>query len=221
MLRPESWNGLAGESPVVVGIGVAGGGPRFVVQTCRAERRPRPAVAAEEPLAVSPVKVRQLQRALWAAAKIVLESVFEADFLPCLYRGWPERLATVAMERSRTGFVDSYQFVVDFDIANFFGEIDHKRLPELVGSRVGLDIRDVIVALAPILCGWVNYFRIGNAATKFIEIDRYVVWRLFRLMVKKRVRNLRAGQADHWTQEWFDGRGLHQLRGTIRYPKAA
>jgi RNA-directed DNA polymerase len=29
----------------------------------------RPAVAVEEPLVVSPVKVRQLQRALWAAAK--------------------------------------------------------------------------------------------------------------------------------------------------------
>ena len=30
---------------------------------------PRPAVADEEPLAVSPVKVRELQRTLWAAAK--------------------------------------------------------------------------------------------------------------------------------------------------------
>jgi RNA-directed DNA polymerase len=87
-------------------------------------------------------------------------------------------------------------------------------------SRVGLDIRDVIAALNPILRRWGNYFRTGNAATKFIRIDRYVVWRLFRLMVKKRGRNLRAGQADHWKQEWFNGHGLHQLGGTIRYPKA-
>ena len=31
--------------------------------------RPSPAVADDEPLVVSPVKVRELQRALWAAAK--------------------------------------------------------------------------------------------------------------------------------------------------------
>uniref|UniRef100_UPI002609459A group II intron maturase-specific domain-containing protein n=1 Tax=Mycobacterium sp. TaxID=1785 RepID=UPI002609459A len=88
-------------------------------------------------------------------------------------------------------------------------------------NRVGLDVRDVIAALNPILRGWGNYFRTGNAATKFIQIDRYVVRRLFRLMVKKRGRNLRAGQAGQWTQEWFNGHGLHRLRGTVRYPRAA
>jgi len=88
-------------------------------------------------------------------------------------------------------------------------------------NRVGIDIRIIIAELNPILRGWGNYFRTGNAADKFGEIDRYVVWRLFCLMVKKRGRNLRAGQADQWTEEWFNGHGLHRLRGTIRYPKAA
>ena len=81
--------------------------------------------------------------------------------------------------------------------------------------------RDVIADLNPILRGWGNYFRTGNAAKKFRQIDQYVLRRLFRLMVKKRGRNLRAGQADQWTEEWFNGHGLHRLRGTIRYPKAA
>ncbi len=88
-------------------------------------------------------------------------------------------------------------------------------------NRVGIDIREVIAELTPILRGWGNYFRTGNAADKFRQVDRYVCWRLFRLMVKKRGRNLRAGQADQWTEEWFNGHGLHRLRGTIRYPKAA
>ena len=88
-------------------------------------------------------------------------------------------------------------------------------------NRVGIDIRIIIAELNPILRGWGNYFRTGNAADKFGEIDRYVVWRLVCLMVKKRGRNLRAGQADQWTEEWFNGHGLHRLRGTIRYPKAA
>src|SRR5262245_58056285 len=88
-------------------------------------------------------------------------------------------------------------------------------------NRVGLDVRDVIADLNPILRGWGNYFRTGNAADQFSQIDRYVVWRLFRLMVKKRGRNLRAGQADQWTTAWCRGHGLYKLSGTIRYPKAA
>src|SRR5690625_3676774 len=88
-------------------------------------------------------------------------------------------------------------------------------------NRVGTDIRIVIAELNPILRGWGNYFRTGNAADKFRQIDWYVTMRLFRLMVKKRGRNLRAGQTDQWTEEWFNGHGLHRLRGTIRYPKAA
>ena len=64
-------------------------------------------------------------------------------------------------------------------------------------------------------------FRTGNAADKFIQIDRYVAWRLKRLLIKKRGHNLRAGQAGRWTRAWFHDQGLHQLMGTIRYPKAA
>ncbi len=38
MVRPESWIGLAGGSPVSVGTGAPGSRPRFVVETRRAER---------------------------------------------------------------------------------------------------------------------------------------------------------------------------------------
>jgi RNA-directed DNA polymerase len=88
-------------------------------------------------------------------------------------------------------------------------------------NRVGRDIREVIADLNPVLRGWGNYFRTGNAADKFRQVDDYVVKRLWRLMVKKRGRNLRAGTSWVWTEEWFNGHGLHRLRGTIRYPKAA
>ncbi len=88
-------------------------------------------------------------------------------------------------------------------------------------DRVGIDIRIVIADLNPILRGWGNYVRTGNAAEKFRQVDWYVVWRRFRLMVNKRGRNLRAGQADQWTEDWFNGHGPHRLRGTVRYPKAA
>jgi RNA-directed DNA polymerase len=89
-------------------------------------------------------------------------------------------------------------------------------------NRVGIpDIRVVIDELNPILRGWGNYFRTGNAADKFIEIDRYAARRLRRLLIKRKGRNLRAGQADQWTRQWLHGLGLHQLMGTIRYPGAA
>jgi len=94
-----------------------------------------------------------------------------------------------------------------------------QRIKELTGrNRVGWDIRDVIAALNPVLRGWGNYFRTGNAASKFVQIDHYVERRLGRLMRKRYGRNLRPGQWVNWTREWFEAQGLHRLRGTIRYP---
>jgi len=88
-------------------------------------------------------------------------------------------------------------------------------------SQVGQELSVVIGRLNPFLRGWGNFFRTGKAADTFVTMDRYVVWRLKRLLIKKRGRNLRAGQADRWTRTWFHDQGLHQLMGTIRYPEAA
>jgi RNA-directed DNA polymerase len=87
-------------------------------------------------------------------------------------------------------------------------------------NRAGTDIREVIAEINPVLRGWGGYFRTGNAAAKFRQVDRYVERRLRGLMVKKRGRNLRAGQAGQWTEDWFNGHGLYRLRGTVRYPQA-
>ena len=335
---------------------------------------------SKRPLGIPTVKDRVCQQ----AAKIVLEPLFEADFLPCSFGFRPKRSATDALERLRIGFIEGNEFVFEADIRDFFGSIDHERLLALVGERVsdrralkllrqwlragvladgvvtetvtgtpqggvispllaniylhafdrawaehgvgevvryaddfvvlcktraqaeqaqqraaallgelglrlhpdktrvvdlregregfdflgfhfrarmsgrlwaerriiryylhrwpsvrsmkrararvkaltgrsqvGMELKVVIGRLNLFLRGWGNYFRTGNAAIKFNTLDRYVWWRLFRLLVKKRGRNLRAGQADRWTGAWFHGQGLYRLMGTIRYPKAA
>ncbi|HEY5049827.1 MAG TPA: group II intron reverse transcriptase/maturase [Acidothermaceae bacterium] len=98
----------------------------------------------------------------------------------------------------------------------------HLRIKALTGrSQVGMELEVVIGRLNLFLVGWGNYFRTGNAADKFGSMDRYVAWRLKRFLIKKRGRNLRADQAGRWTRTWFHDQGLHQLMGTIRYPKAA
>ena len=76
----------------------------------------------------------------------------------------------------------------------------------------------MIADLNPILRGWGNYFRTGNAAKKFNQIDSYVLGRLRGLMIKRYGRNLKAGQTSTWTREFFEAHGLYRLRGTVRYP---
>ena len=84
------------------------------------------------------------------------------------------------------------------------------------------DVRVLIQKLNPILRGWGNYFRTGNAAEKFNELDSYVWKRLGTFMRKRKGRHLRADEWKRWTADYFvEQHGLHRLRGTVRYPEAA
>jgi RNA-directed DNA polymerase len=82
-------------------------------------------------------------------------------------------------------------------------------------------LRDTLAQLNPVLRGWGAYFRTGNAAIKFGQVDAYVAWRLKRLLLQRHGRNLRPGQAAQWTPTYFHALGLYRLRGTIQYPEAA
>jgi RNA-directed DNA polymerase len=85
-------------------------------------------------------------------------------------------------------------------------------------TRCHADIREVIADLNPILRGWGQYFRTGNAATRFIQLDSYVWRRLHSLRLMRKGRTLKPGEAICWTSEYFASLGLYRLRGTIRYP---
>jgi RNA-directed DNA polymerase len=54
-----------------------------------------------------------------------------------------------------------------------------KRVHELTDARQsGKDVKQVIAKLNPVLRGWGNYFRTGNADRKFNQLDTYVYQRL-------------------------------------------
>src|SRR6201982_2959705 len=128
------------------------------------------------------------------------------DFLGCHFRA---RMSGRLWEQRR---------IVRYHLHRWPSQRASKRLRDKIRdrtgrNRAGRDIREVIADLNPVLRGWGNYFRTGNAADKFRTADAHVVQRLRSLMIKKRGRNLHAGQAQAWTEEWFNGHGLHRLRG--------
>jgi hypothetical protein len=84
-----------------------------------------------------------------------------------------------------------------------------------------VDIRDVIGDINPVIRGWGNYFKTGNAAKRFNQLDSYVWRRLRSLRLERKGRDVRPADLARWTSESFSNLGLHRLRGTVQYPEAA
>lgn len=87
--------------------------------------------------------------------------------------------------------------------------------------NAGRDVKEIIQALNPVLRGWGQYFRTGNATAKFLKVDTYVWRRLRKLKVKQKGRTLKPAQARGWKREYFYKLGLYCLRGTVRYPEVS
>jgi RNA-directed DNA polymerase len=90
------------------------------------------AAGGQRPLGIPTVRDRVVQ----AAAKVVLEPIFEADFRASSYGFRPKRNAHQAMEQIRQGVNRGAGWVVDADIEAFFDRIDHGKLMELVAKRI-------------------------------------------------------------------------------------
>src|SRR4029450_12586626 len=76
-------------------------------------------------------------RVVQASLKLVLEPIFEADFLPCSYGFRPGRRAQDAVAEVRHFTARSYEWIVEGDIEACFDEISHAALMGRVRERIG------------------------------------------------------------------------------------
>ena len=88
-------------------------------------------------------------------------------------------------------------------------------------GRCHEDLRTVIADVNAVVRGWGQYFRTGNAALRFGQLDRYVERRLRGLLLKRYGSRVAAGRPDAWHRGFFEALGLCRLRGTVQYPGAA
>jgi group II intron reverse transcriptase/maturase len=75
-------------------------------------------------------------RVVQAAAKVVLEPIFEADFRASSYGFRPERSAHQACEALRQVVNRGANWIVELDIEAFYDHIDHELLMKLIKRRV-------------------------------------------------------------------------------------
>jgi RNA-directed DNA polymerase len=105
---------------------------RFIPLPVREQQIPKPGGKLRR-LGIATIQDRVVQ----AALKLVLEPIFEADFVPCSYGFRPNRRAQDAIEEVRYLAARSYEWVLEADITACFDEIDHAALLAQVRRRVG------------------------------------------------------------------------------------
>jgi RNA-directed DNA polymerase len=84
------------------------------------------------PLGIPTLRDRIVQ----SAAMLILEPIFEADFLDCSYGFRPGRSAHQALEEIRGHIQTGYQAVYDADLKGYFDSIPHDKLMACLRMRI-------------------------------------------------------------------------------------
>ncbi|GAA2714038.1 group II intron reverse transcriptase/maturase [Actinoplanes palleronii] len=113
------------------------------VRTSLKDRSFRPLPVRERMIPKTGGKKRRLgiatitDRVVQVSMKLVLEPIFEADFLPCSYGFRPGHRTHDAVAEVRMLSSRSYEWVVEGDITACFDEISHPALMDRVRKRIG------------------------------------------------------------------------------------
>lgn len=86
----------------------------------------------ERPLGIPTIRDRVVQ----TAAVLILEPIFEADFLDCSHGYRPRRSAHAALEEVRVGIEVGRQEVYDADLKGYFDSIPHEKLEAALLKRI-------------------------------------------------------------------------------------
>ncbi|MEW5749042.1 MAG: group II intron reverse transcriptase/maturase [Candidatus Thermoplasmatota archaeon] len=93
---------------------------------------PKPGGVGQRPLGIPTIRDRVCQ----AAAKLVLEPIFEADFDEAAYGYRPRRSAVDAVERVHDALRSGKTQVVDADLSKYFDTIPHAQLMTCLARRI-------------------------------------------------------------------------------------
>ena len=87
----------------------------------------------KRPLGIPTLEDKVAQRAIL----MLLEPIYEADFLPCSYGFRPGRSAHDALDALRTGVTEQgHRWVIDADISDYFDSIEHRHLRSFLDLRI-------------------------------------------------------------------------------------
>ena len=112
------------------------------------------------PIGIPTFEDKVLQRAV----AMVLEAVYEQSFLDCSYGFRPKRSAHQALRLVQSQTVKlAGKWILEVDIRNFFGTLDHSHLRNIVRKRV----RDGV--LLRLIGKWLNAGVMEDGAVEYLE----------------------------------------------------
>lgn len=98
------------------------------------------------PLGIPTIKDRIIQMAV----KLVIEPIFEAEFLDFSYGFRPRRSASGAITEIKSNLYHGYAYVLDADLSGYFDSIPHDKLMKLLSAKIADS------SVLKLLIGWLK-----------------------------------------------------------------
>jgi group II intron reverse transcriptase/maturase len=144
----------------------------------------------------------------------------------------PKKTKMVNLSWGKEGFeflghhlrkMPSYRFAGKWFLNRWPSQKSMKRLREKIRAIVNRrmngvrHVGELVTKLNPVVRGWANYFRSGNANRQFTQMEKYIWERLARFECKRRKRTA-PYRNPRYDYLWYRSLGVERLAGTTRYP---